>query len=42
LIKAAIQGLDATQMFRMRQLRVSVDAGGAERFLSLCFVEGKA
>jgi hypothetical protein len=29
-------------MFRMRQLRVAVDAGGADRFLSLCFVEGKA
>jgi hypothetical protein len=34
-------------MFKMRQFRVSVDAvggeaEGAERFLSLCFSEGKA
>jgi hypothetical protein len=41
-IKATLHGFGATQMFRMRQLRVAVDAGDADWFLSLCFVKGKA
>ena len=46
-IRTAIHGFEAIRMFKMRQFRVSVDAGGgkaegAERFLSLCFSEGKA